>query len=72
MGVYLLYPKDEEKYMKGYQKTDKKLTKQIWFKLDEETHSRFMDIAESHSRSSAYVMRRLVEDFVLRKIDIAW
>ena len=55
-----------------YQKTRKDLDKQLWFKLDTATHERLMEIALNKERSVAYVLRKLVEDFVLRKIDIEW
>ena len=55
-----------------YQKTRKDLDKQLWFKLDADTHEKLLDIALNKERSVAYVLRKLVEDFVLRKIDIEW
>jgi len=55
-----------------HQKSRKDLDKQIWFKLDTETHNKLIDIALNKERSVAFILRKLVEDFILRKIDIEW
>jgi len=47
-----------------YQKTRKKLNKQLWFKLTEDDFEELHQIALSQERSVAYVVRKLVEGFL--------
>jgi len=47
-----------------YQKTRKKLNKQLWFKLTEDDFEELHQVALRQERSVAYIIRKLVEDFL--------
>jgi len=47
-----------------YQKSFRKLNKQLWFKLTEDDFIQLHQIALRKERSVAYILRKLVEEFV--------